>query len=178
MRIHWTKGYSRQEKLAFLLGTAIPFQSDECLRWPFRKTKGGYGIFVSRKCAHRYVCEVVHGAPPLLDMEAAHECGARDCVNPRHIKWKSKKANQRDRIRHNTMLLGERNPSSKLTDAQVAEIRSLLTDAPNASRAGIVTRGKGRITQRDLAARFGVSQGHISAIRRRKKRLETPRVAT
>jgi hypothetical protein len=124
-------------------------QSDECLTWPL-KGANGYGVFGylgQNLYAHRYMCELAHGAPPSPDHEAAHSCGNghRFCVNPRHLSWKTKSENQADRARHGTKATG---PRGKITQAIADEIRRLA----------------GQMRQRDIAERFGVSRANVSLI--------------
>ncbi|MCG7348897.1 NUMOD3 domain-containing DNA-binding protein [Sphingomonas sp. ACRSK] len=54
--------------------------------------------------------------------------------------------------------LGENNPACKLTDEQVAEVRALLSE--------------GKLSQRVIATRFGVSQSAISSIKMNKRRTQ------
>ncbi len=76
---------------------AIKFQGDECLIWPFGKSDGygGYRKGASSS-AHNFVCRAVHGRPPKGKREAAHSCGYRSCVNPRHLRWASRTENDED----------------------------------------------------------------------------------
>lgn len=69
-----------------------------------------------------------------------HLCRVRNCVNPAHLEPVTQAENVR------------RSPLAKLTDADVAEIRGLIAD--------------GALTQPEIGARFGVSRGAISDIKR------------
>lgn len=102
------------------------WQSDDCLIWPYSKNKGGYGQVHFRgkqSNAHRAMCFLAHGEPPTSEHEAAHECGNRLCVNPRHLSWKTSGANNMDKLKHGTMPVGERHWNSRLTDGQVRALR-------------------------------------------------------
>ena len=88
-------------------------------------------------------------------MEACH----LDC-NPRNnrltnLRWDTHRANVLDTIAlgraGNGGLPGERNPSAKLTEEQVAEVRRLLVSGE---------------PQRVIAAQYGVSRGAITKINR------------
>lgn len=131
----------------------VNYDGDWCLIWPFGGANG-YGTFggwVDGKkvfvYAHRYMCELVHGPAPSSDHEASHSCGRghEGCVHPRHVSWKTKSENQADRARHGTKSTGCR---GKLTPEQAAEIMSL----------------RGRMPQKDIAARFGISRANVSLI--------------
>lgn len=135
------------------LRTVAERPSDECILWPYAKhPRTGYGVFQierSTTTAHRKQCELAHGAPPSESHEAAHSCGNRLCVNPRHIRWATKLENAADRWDHGTQVHGEDQWASKLTVDQVRAIR-------RAKAAGI-----GR---KKLAAEFGVSPAHVTRI--------------
>jgi hypothetical protein len=129
------------------------YDGDECLIWPFSLLPNGYGqcanYFGVGKGAHRNMCYMVHGKPPTPKHEAAHSCKQnRACVHPKHLSWKTAKENRKDKVRHNTHRRGERCHLTKLTEAQVKQIRKL----------------QGQYTMYVLAERFGVSYGAINNI--------------
>lgn len=143
------KGTGKTSK--FLSQIAFPYSGEDCLNWPFAKTHEGYGKarYDGRsKGAHRIVCEVVHGAPPTHNSEAAHICGNSSCVNPQHIRWASPAQNQADKISHGTNLEADRHPNAKLSNDSVSFIK----------------RSRGIISQADLASRFGVSKSTVAMI--------------
>lgn len=130
-------------------------RSDECLIWPFSTNGTGYGRLGFEGqgyYAHRFMCELVHGAAPSPDHEVAHSCGngMRGCVNPRHLEWKTRSENHLDRRRHGTHATSTCGPRGKLTSAQRMEILAL----------------KGKLPQRTIAARYGVHFETISRIHR------------
>lgn len=130
--------------------------ADECILWPFARSGRGYGSLSLNGVicnVHREVCLRVHGDPPSSDHEAAHSCGIRACVNPRHLRWATASENQMDRVIHGTSNRGERSASAKLTEDDVREIRAL----------------KGVLGNKRAAKKFGVTPGHISMIRNRTK---------
>jgi hypothetical protein len=135
----------------------VNYQGDECLIHPFRMRNGkGYAMLaVNRKPvgAHRYMCELAHGAPPEPGMHAAHFCGVRDCVNPRHLRWATVKENHADKITHGTHNRGSQHYSAKLTEEQVTAILPRLRRGESQSR---------------IATEVGVSRGTIKAIARGK----------
>jgi hypothetical protein len=104
--------------------------------------------------ASRYVCEIVHGAPPSPTHEAAHNCGKGHlgCVNPHHLEWKTSKDNQADKLLHGTSNRGIRQGSCKITDVQAREILTL----------------KGARTLKYLADKFNISPSTVRSIQERK----------
>lgn len=129
----------------------IDHQSDDCLPWPFGQRDAGYGACTldgQPMRASRAMCILAHGGAPKDKPEAAHSCGNRICVNPRHLRWSTPAENTSDKWQHGTMLLGEQVNNAKLTEGDVREIRRL----------------SGRLTQKALAERFGVSQPAIHSV--------------
>lgn len=144
--------------LAFLR-KAVASDTDECIEWPFRITKGGYGQVRyggKNQNAHRVALILSEGEPKDESLHAAHEpivCHNRSCVNPKHIRWATPKENMCDRKIDGTQprMRGERHGAAKLTDAQVIKIRASSN------------------LQRDLAEMYGVSIQQISRIITRKR---------
>ena len=71
--------------------------------------------------AHRYVFERVNGYAPQVVM---HKCDNPLCLNPEHLAAGTHVSNRADCVAKGRQARGERNGRSKLTAAQVAEIRS------------------------------------------------------
>ena len=85
--------YELGEQLAWLKSKA-GHDGEECLAWPFRSDRGGYGSlrFEGKlTTASRVMCILAHGRPDNEKMDAAHLChnGHLGCVNPRHIEWQT-----------------------------------------------------------------------------------------
>lgn len=124
-----------------------------CLIWPFSRRPDGYGHRFGpkgkRDYPHRFMCRLVHGAPPTSKHETAHSCGggASGCVHPRHVRWATSKENSDDTARHGTTANGAHHGRAKLSDLDARRIRDS------------VTKGV------DLARYFGVSPAQISRIR-------------
>lgn len=98
--------------------------------------------------AHRLVCIASNG-PTEGRLDAAHSCGNRTCINPRHLSWKTRSANEADKLRHGTANRGERHGRSKLTTTDVLAIRSLVET----------------LKRSEIAAMYGVSLTTVSEIR-------------
>ena len=115
---------------------------DECLVWPYGKTGSGYGAsWKDGKVvlAHRMMCEAVHGAPPTPDHQAAHSCGKghEGCVNPRHLRWATRRENHADALLHGThsglSYKGDTHHMAKLRSDDVRSIRRRLSRGETAS---------------------------------------------
>jgi len=140
----------------FIQEVVLSYAGEDCLPWPYAKGPEGRGIVTFKNknfIASRFICELVHGAPPTPKHEAAHNCGKGHlgCVNPRHLGWKTHTENLADKLVHGTHNRGERHWISKLTENDVRRIRLL----------------KGLVTQRKLAMEYGVVIQTISDIHRR-----------
>jgi len=137
-------------KYDFLV-SAIEFDTEECIIWPFAQTTQGYGLVIIngvRCLAHRVACAIVHGEPLEPTMDAAHgPCHNRLCFNPKHISWETRQENILDRYRDNIMLYGEAVKISKLTEEQVIEARKLYYED--------------KISQVSLAAKYQVGRTTI-----------------
>jgi len=108
----------------------VAYEGEDCLIWPFQHLQDSGVAAVKYKgkqsIASRVMCEMAHGKPPTEKHEAAHSCGKGHlgCVNPKHLRWATRKENLDDMIAHGTRLYGEKAPSAKLTEADVRAIRA------------------------------------------------------
>jgi hypothetical protein len=129
------------------------YSGDDCLIWPFFiDPHRGYGVLgLDGKIvkASRVMCELVNGPAP-DGHEAAHSCGRgrEGCCTPKHLSWKTRTENQRDRLEHGTAGNGGYGRRKRLTSEQVLEIRA---------KRDIET-----VTS--LAERFGVDRSAIRQI--------------
>jgi DNA-binding CsgD family transcriptional regulator len=131
----------------------VDYNADYCLIWPYNRNPNGYGqlgYLGETLYAHRTMCEMAHGPAPSPDHEAAHSCGNGHggCASPKHLSWKTKTGNLLDCREHGTQARSYHGSKGKLTEAQVAEIRTL----------------RGRMTQSEIAIRFGVSDPTVRDI--------------
>ena len=127
----------------------------ECWEWQGSKW-GGYGQFdtaVESK-AHRFAYTYWHPmtGPITEQLEVMHMCDNPPCVNPYHLRLGTRQDNVDDKMSKGRYKSprGERNPSAKLTAADVKTIR--------------LDPRKGT----EVAAAYGVTPAAVSAIRRRK----------
>lgn len=144
----------------YLRSEVLLYDGSECLIWPFgRDTKGYAQVWVPEKAGKelvsRIVCKEHNGPPPTDRHEAAHSCGngKGGCVAKNHLSWKTRAANQSDRLGHGTHSRGEQSGAAKLTAADVRTIRSL----------------DGEKTRAEIASRFGVGKTTITNIINRQK---------
>lgn len=118
----------------FLNDTIANPPSSGCVFWPYSRYGNGYGrVEVDGRTLmpHRVVCLRVHGEPPSLAHEVAHNCGNPACVSPHHVRWATHVENCADRIGHGTSNRGERHGNSKLTREIVLEVRHQLSLGAN-----------------------------------------------
>lgn len=147
------------------LKSMISIQTDDCILWTYALQGLGYGVIVvnrQRYGTHRLAL-VLSGQPePEGRWDAAHSCDVKACVNPRHLSWQSRSQNLLEAYER-----GLSNAHNKrLTDDDVREIRRLYYFVPG--KDGVAQSGNSA----ELAERFGVSQGTISGIFKRRKRAD------
>jgi len=106
-----------------------PPDTDDCVHWPYSRSSGYGNIHKSGAVmyVHRIVCEHFHGKPPTPSHIAAHSCGNghQGCIHPNHLRWATMKENQADRVQHGTMIVGDKNPNAKLSEADIPTIRAM-----------------------------------------------------
>lgn len=127
-----------------------------CWDWTGAVGGDGYGVLKvdgRQVRAHRHSYEL-HCGPVPDGMLVMHRCDRPVCVNPAHLVVGTPAENAQDSARKARRPRGARNPAAKLTEGQVLALR--------AEYAG------GGISQRALAARYGVSPALVSYIVTRK----------
>lgn len=143
------------ERLRLVGWTVVQRRPDmtACWEWKGRRDPRGYGrtgLGGDWTRAHRLAYTTWIG-PLAAAQHVCHRCDNPTCMNPEHLFAGTSTDNLADMRAKRRDANGERKPlTTKLTDAQVAEIRAAYVGA--------------RRQQLDLAARYGVSQSHISAI--------------
>lgn len=135
---------------------APPGRPDECWPWTGGLNKG-YGVIAVHgskvRIAHDVAWEIHHQRKLPRGMVIRHTCDNPQCVNPAHLLLGTHGDNCDDKVSRNRQAKGEGHGVSVLTEPEVRSIRALCA-------AGH--------TQRSVAGQFGVSQGAISLIVRRK----------
>jgi hypothetical protein len=110
-----------------------------CWIWMLGKNIWGYGVAhnpIGSRQAHRVVYEEHRGEIGKLHLD--HLCRNKDCVNPDHL----------EPVEHAVNI--QRGSLAKLTPSDVIEIRELLSQG---------------LKQKEIAQRYDVHQGTISAIK-------------
>ncbi len=130
-------------------------KSGSCWIWQARKDIDGYGIFPFEKKerkAHRFAFEQLNGAIP-KGMFVCHSCDNPSCVNPAHLFLGTLQDNHKDMMNKGRQGHGRHpgstNPSAKLTEQQVLEIRAL----PGPNRKIAEVYGVAKCTIDDIRAR-------------------------
>lgn len=152
-------GPKESEPAATRIDHYIDRSGGEGACWPWTGyTQNGYGVLKygrrgsSPVRAHRVAYELAHGLIP-EGLFVCHHCDNPPCCNPAHLFVGTAADNAQDMVakgRHGSIVKretrprGERNPSSKLTEESVRQIRREWA--------------AGGVRQRDLAKRFGVDK--------------------
>lgn len=124
-----------------------------CWEWNGNVGRNGYGritvqgqkmIYVHRVAYQEWVSDIEDGGV------ICHRCDNPPCMNPDHLFVGSMRDNMRDAVSKRRHAHGERSGTSKLTDAQVLEIRAAYVPW--------------KVTQAYLAEVYGVAQPTIARI--------------
>lgn len=131
----------------------VPDPDTGCWIWSGNRDKDGYGRVSMRGVwnrAHRVMYSNQVGDIP-DGLFVCHSCDNPPCVNPEHLFAGTHADNMADCSRkgRRPAFPGESNPSSKLTETDVANVRFMKEDG---------------IMQKDIADHFGVTPGTISLI--------------
>ncbi len=135
-----------------------PPDANGCTPWLARCEPQGYGLiwFNGRQQkAHRVAYQLFVGPIP-EGMVLLHSCDNRRCVNLDHLRPGTTAENVRDRCQkgRSSDRRGEKSATAKLTETDVREVLRLLSTG---------------LTQREVAAQFGVWQPAISKIHLRQR---------
>lgn len=126
-------------------------------RFGLNREYGQANLDKQRMGAHRAMWILLRGPIP-EGLDLLHQCGQTLCVNPDHLRPGTHRQNLEEAVAarggKHWAPRGEAHPHAKLTEAQVADIR---------------TRHAAGTMQRVLADEYGVSQPNISYIVRGKK---------
>ena len=140
-----------------------PVPEAGCWLWHGDSGRRGYGrLRVGEKTvrAHRLSYEIHVGTIP-ADLFVCHKCDTPACVNPDHLFLGTPQENVADRVRKGrsrnhrmgatTPARHEKHHKAKLNAEQVQQVRALAIS--------------GQVSQRVIAAMFGVSQANVSFIK-------------
>jgi hypothetical protein len=144
---HW--GYATLEEGFWARVDTGP--ENACWEWLGSYDKDGYGLFKYRqrsRRAHRVAWELACGTIPDGDL-VCHDCDNPACCNPAHLFLGSPADNAADMVDKKRSLRGVLNPRSKLSEADVLEIRWLWENNWEAT---------------DIAAEYGVSATAVRLI--------------
>lgn len=152
----WTTTVVERARLRFLAKVGPPNERG-CREWMGKRDRNGYGTVCilplgTELKAHRVAWALANGPIPLERPVIRHTCDNASCCEPTHLEPGTQAENVADAVgrARNSAGRGERHRKAKLTEAQVAEIRS----PSNAASSGA-----------ELARRFGVGRDEISRIR-------------
>lgn len=99
--------------------------------------------------AHVLVCIAFHGPRPSAMHDASHWDGDKTNNVPANIRWATKRENMLDKIRHGTIVRGERVNTAKLRTEDVLQIRRRRGESAKA-----------------LAVEYGVTADSIDNVRK------------
>lgn len=129
---------------------------DECWEWTGARHGLGYGVLrLERKRENiraNRLSWIIHNGEIPKGLYVCHLCDNPPCCNPAHLWTGTYADNIRDMVGkgRNGAARGERSAMSRLTDAQVVEMRAM--------------HATGRHAQAQLADRFGVGKSTVQAI--------------
>lgn len=146
-------GITSRGAAANFMDFCLSADTDHCIKWPFATDKKGYGLVTyngMQKIASRVVCILAHGHPPEESYDCAHSCGNghMGCVNPRHLRWATRKENHADKKLHGTRLFGHTGPSAKLSEQQASDIKSMAY----------------KVNAEELGKKYGISRAAVYLI--------------
>lgn len=131
----------------------------DCINWSGGKLPKGYGItsWKGKRCLAHRLAYCKHNDVTLESIKGLvvrHECDNPSCINPDHLLIGTLADNNRDMVERGRQarVRGERNARTKLTDAQVSEIKS------------IYVQGSREFGGPSLARRYGVKPQTIIKI--------------
>lgn len=101
-----------------------------CWVWTAAQASKGYGEIkipkTRRQIPAHCLSYLIHRGPIPAGTCVLHSCDNPPCVNPEHLFLGTKKDNAMDMVSKKRHLYGQMHPNSKLTEAQVLKILSLI----------------------------------------------------
>jgi hypothetical protein len=134
--------------------------SNDCWNWKMRKDNDGYGrtqLFypnIYKKTGAHQIAWILSGNKIEDNQMIRHMCNNPSCCNPNHLNVGTAKDNALDCVNSGRTMVGSKNPSSKLTEQDVKEIKQELA---NGKKLGAM-----------LGRKYGVSKVIISDIKHNK----------
>lgn len=132
----------------------------ECWPWTAGHISFGYGMVFDPDCgrnrpSHQVAWELYYGEQFPSWLQGNHHCDNPPCCNPTHVYAGTALENMADAVTRGRLrpVNGERSNLSKLSAAQVTEIRLALSE--------------GVLTRREIAERFSVTKACIGSIENR-----------
>ena len=104
--------------------------------------------------AHRLSALIEYGPIP-SNLRVCHHCDNPKCIRPDHLFLGTDADNLGDMKAKGRSAFGEKNGMTKLSDRDIEAIRLLVSNG---------------FTQREIAKRYGISEGHMSTIVKGKRR--------
>ncbi|MEU1443270.1 HNH endonuclease signature motif containing protein [Streptomyces mirabilis] len=133
------------------------WQDVPCREWSGATTERGYGARRYKGqtwLAHRAEWDKKMGAVP-EGIQVLHRCDNRPCREIRHLFLGTVQDNMQDMVAKGRQARGEKNGHAILTAAQVIEMRA--------------RKAAGGVTQRALAAEYGVSEQAVCDVIKRRR---------
>jgi hypothetical protein len=145
------------EQQKYYVEAVLNYDGEDCLIWPFSRSKDGYANMNRdgrKQRVQRLVCEDVYGPPSSNLMEAAHSCGRGNegCVSKKHLRWATHADNIADKAMHGTNRRGEAAWAAKLAERDVLRIKQLTA-------LGVSTSALARQFQVSRAAIYDIASG-------------------
>jgi hypothetical protein len=114
-------------------------KTDTCWLWEGYLDKGGYGSFKFEEKtvrAHRY-SYLIHFGNLDKNLVVMHICDNPSCVRPEHLILSTQKENINDKVFKDRQAKGSTVGTSKLSESEVKEIKSLISTLSYAKIAKI-----------------------------------------
>lgn len=128
----------------------MSIETDDCTLWDRSLHRSGYPVvYVVKRFwyGNRLACTIAHGEPTDPKLEASHTCGQPACVNPRHLRWETRRQNEARKENHSTRQRGE----------------ACYQSLPHSLMVEVVARYRaGGVTQQALADEYGIGQNTVS----------------
>ena len=143
--------FTDEERLAAFWSKVDKSGPNDCWLWRGCRQRFGHGVLKwdgRNQTAHRVVWQITNDPIP-NGLWVLHHCDNPPCVNPAHLFLGTVQDNNADKMQkgRHVAVSNEQNPSCKLSNSQVIEIRQRFA--------------KGGLTKAELAREYGVSRGQI-----------------